>query len=156
MLSYYITWHMQARLAPLLFTDHDKTTAQAARTSPVAPAARSPRALAKATAKHTEVGLPVHSFQTLLADLATICLNQIQPADPALPAFQLVTTLTRCSTRPSTCSASAPASGSRSQQPAPTTQKPQVNGHARASSGELRARGPFTCLTPILERVVQP
>jgi hypothetical protein len=36
----------------------------------------------------------VHSFQTLLADLATICLNQIQPADPALPAFRLVTTPT--------------------------------------------------------------
>ena len=53
MLSYYITWHMQARLAPLLFTDDDKPAAQAARTSPVAPAARSPRALAKAATKHT-------------------------------------------------------------------------------------------------------
>ena len=94
MLSYYITWHMHDRLAPLLFTDDDKPAAQAARTSPVAPAARSPRALAKAAAKHTGGGLPVHSFTSLLADLATICLNQIQPADPALPAFQLVTTPT--------------------------------------------------------------
>jgi hypothetical protein len=94
MLSYYLTWHMHDRLAPLLFTDDDKATAQAARHSPVAPAARSPRALAKAAAKHTPAGLPVHSFQTLLADLATICLNQIQPADPALPAFQLITTPT--------------------------------------------------------------
>ena len=34
---------------------------------------------------------PVHSFTTLLADLGTICLNQIQPADPALPAFSLIT-----------------------------------------------------------------
>ena len=91
MLSYYITWHMQARLAPILFTDDDKPAAQAARHSPVAPAARSPRALAKATAKRTEGNLPVHSFDSLLADLATICLNQIQPADPALPAFRLVT-----------------------------------------------------------------
>jgi len=94
MLSYYITWHMQARLAPMLFTDDDKTTAQAARHSPVAPAARSPRALAKAAAKRTPGDLPVHSLQTLLADLATICLNQIQPADPALPSFRLVTTPT--------------------------------------------------------------
>jgi hypothetical protein len=94
MLSYYITWHMQARLAPLLFTDDDKPAAQAARTSPVAPAARPPRALAKAAAKHTDNGVPVHSFTSLLRDLATICLNQIQPADPALPAFQLVTTPT--------------------------------------------------------------
>jgi hypothetical protein len=94
MLSYYITWHMHDRLAPLLFTDDDKTTPEATRPSPVAPAARSPRALAKAAAKRTEGGLPVHSFTSLLADLATICLNQIQPADPALPGFRLVTTPT--------------------------------------------------------------
>jgi len=94
MLSYYITWHMQARLAPVLFTDDDKQTAQAARTSPVAPAARSPRARAKAATKHTPGDLPVHSFATLLADLATICLNTIAPADPALPGFRLVTTPT--------------------------------------------------------------
>ena len=77
MLSYYLSWHMQARLAPLLFTDDDKPAAQAARTGPVAPAAQ-----------------PVHSFATLLADLGTICLNTIAPADPALPGFRLVTTPT--------------------------------------------------------------
>ena len=94
MLSYYITWHMQARLASMLFTDDDKATAQATRLSPVAPATRSPRALAKAAAKRTGDDLPVHSFDTLLGDLATICLNQIQPADPTLPGFQLITTPT--------------------------------------------------------------
>jgi hypothetical protein len=94
MLSYYLSWHLQGRLAPLLFTDDDKPAAQAARTSPVAPAARSPRALAKAATKQTPGDLPVHSFATLLADLGTICLNQIQPADPALPGFRLVTTPT--------------------------------------------------------------
>ena len=46
MLSYYIIWHMHQSLAPLLFTDDDKQAAQAARPSPVAPAACSPRALA--------------------------------------------------------------------------------------------------------------
>ena len=94
MLSYYISWHMQARLASLLFTDDDKPAVQAARPSPVAPAARSPRALAKAAAKKTPGDLPVHSFASLLADLATICLNTIAPADPALPGFRLVTTPT--------------------------------------------------------------
>jgi hypothetical protein len=94
MLSYYLSWHLQARLAPLLFTDDDKQTAQAARPSPVAPAARSPRALAKAATKQTPGDLPVHSFATLLADLGTICLNTIAPADPALPGFRLVTTPT--------------------------------------------------------------
>lgn len=94
MLSYYITWHMQARLAPMLFRDDDKPAAQTARQSPVAPATRSPRALQKAATKRTPDDLPVHSFHSLLRDLATICLNQIQPADPTLPGFQLVTTPT--------------------------------------------------------------
>jgi Transposase DDE domain len=94
MLSYYLSWHIQARLAPLLFTDDDKPAAQAARSSPAAPAVRSPRALAKAATKQTPADLPVHSFATLLADLATICLNTIAPADPALPGFRLVTTPT--------------------------------------------------------------
>jgi hypothetical protein len=96
MISYYITWHMQARLAPMLFRDDDKPAAEAARQSPVAPATRSPRALKKAATKRTPGldDLPVHSFETLLRDLATICLNQIQPADPALPGFRLVTTPT--------------------------------------------------------------
>jgi hypothetical protein len=94
MLSYYLSWHLQARLAPLLFTDDDKQTAQAARPSPVAPAARSPRALAKAATKQTPAAQPVHSFATLLTDLGTICLNTIAPADPQLPGFRLVTTPT--------------------------------------------------------------
>ena len=94
MISHYITWHMQARLAPLLFTDDDKPAAQAARQSPVAPAARSPKALAKAATKHTPAAVPVHSFVSLLTDLATICLNTIAPADPALPGFRLITTPT--------------------------------------------------------------
>src|SRR5690242_8776509 len=94
MLSYYLSWHMQARLTALLFTDDDKPAARAARPSPVAPAGRSPRALAKAATKQTPGDLPVHSFATLLADLGTICLNTIAPADPALPGFRLITTPT--------------------------------------------------------------
>jgi hypothetical protein len=94
MLSYYISWHLQARLAPLLFTDDDKPAAQATRPSPVAPAIRSPRAHAKAATKQTPAGLPVHSFATLLSDLGTICLNTIAPADPAITGFRLATTPT--------------------------------------------------------------
>ena len=90
---------MHARLAPVLFTDDDKPAAQATRPSPVAPAARSPKALAKAAAKHTDDDLPEHSLGSLLADLATICLNTITPADPALPGFRLVTTPTSAQRR---------------------------------------------------------
>jgi len=94
MLSYHLSWHMTRQLAPMLFTDHDKTTSDAMRTSPVAPARRSPRALAKAATKRTENNTPVHSFTSLLKDLATIAANQIQPTDPNLPAFTLITTPT--------------------------------------------------------------
>ena len=36
----------------------------------------------------------MHSFASLLGDLATICLNTIAPADSAVPGFRLVTTPT--------------------------------------------------------------
>src|SRR5215467_9230236 len=93
MLAYYITWHMQQRLAPILFKDDDPAAGKAARPSPVAPAQRSPAALAKAATKTTAGGGPVHSFATLLADLATIAANGIQPAS-GLPAFTTITTPT--------------------------------------------------------------
>jgi hypothetical protein len=93
MLAYYVTWHLQQRLAPMLFTDDDPATGKAARPSPVAPAQRSPSALAKAATKATADGGPVHSLATLLADLATIAANHIQPAG-GLPAFTVITTPT--------------------------------------------------------------
>jgi Transposase DDE domain len=93
MLAYYVTWHLQQRLAPMLFTDDDPATGKAARPSPVAPAQRSPSALAKAATKATADGGPVHSLATLLADLATIAANHIQPAG-GLPGFTVITTPT--------------------------------------------------------------
>jgi hypothetical protein len=93
LLAYYVTWHMQHKLAPLLFTDDDPAAARAARPSPVAPAQRSPAALAKAATKATADGGPVHSFATLLEDLATIAASRIHPAG-GLPAFTVLTTPT--------------------------------------------------------------
>jgi hypothetical protein len=93
MLAYYATWHMQQRLAAMLFKDDDPAAGKAARLSPVAPAQRSPAALAKAASKATISGGPVHSFATLLDDLATITANSIQPAG-GLPAFTVITTPT--------------------------------------------------------------
>jgi transposase len=75
MLAYYVEWHMRRAWAPILFDDDDPAAGQAQRDSIVAPAARSPKALHKAQSKRTEDGFPVHSFQTLLADLATIAKN---------------------------------------------------------------------------------
>ena len=90
MLSYYISWHMKQALAPILFQDNDKPAAAAKRDDPVAPAQRSDQALAKATRKRTPDNTPVHSFTSLLADLATICANHIQPTEE-LPTFTKIT-----------------------------------------------------------------
>jgi hypothetical protein len=82
MLAYHLEWHMRQALASILFDDHDRATAEALRTSPVATAKPSPAAKRKAKTKRTEDGLPVHSFQTLLADLATLTRNTVRLASP--------------------------------------------------------------------------
>ncbi len=82
---------MRRNLAPLLFDDEDKTAAEKMRVSVVAPAQRSISAQAKAHSKRTQEDLPVHSFQTLLSDLATIVSNRVQPKDACAPAFDLIT-----------------------------------------------------------------
>jgi phosphopantothenoylcysteine synthetase/decarboxylase len=93
MLSYYISWHMKQALAPIMFVDNDKPAAAAKRANPVAAAQRCDTALAKAARKRTIDNTPVHSFTSLLADLATICANHIQPAHD-MPAFTMTTTPT--------------------------------------------------------------
>jgi len=79
MLACYVEWHMRQALAPILFDDDAKPAGEARRSSVVAPAQRSERAERKAATKRTEEdGLPVHSFQTLLADLATLAKNRLR------------------------------------------------------------------------------
>jgi len=78
MLAYYVEWHMRQALAPLLFDDDDPAAAAARRSSVVAPAQRSQRAERKAHTKQTPAQQPVHSFQTLLADLATLAKNHVR------------------------------------------------------------------------------
>jgi transposase len=80
MLAYYVEWHMRRRLAPMLYDDADKDAAEALRSSIVAKAQRSPSAIAKQTCGTTPDDLPVHSFQSLLADLATLAQNVVTTA----------------------------------------------------------------------------
>lgn len=87
MLAYYVEWHMRQKLAPLLFDDHEKAAAQVQRESIVKAAKRSPAAERKALTKQTADQMPVHSFQSLLADLATLTINRVQPANQTVPAF---------------------------------------------------------------------
>jgi len=90
MLAYYLEWHMRQKLAPMLFDDTDKQAAEEARSSPVASAQRSEAAIRKQTTGVTPDGLPVHSFRTLLADLATLTHNTIVTAiAPTLPLIVL-------------------------------------------------------------------
>jgi transposase len=90
-LAYYVEWHMRQRLLPMLFDDDDKLQAQAARKSIVAQAQRSASAKLKALTKYTVEGAKVHSFQTLLGDLATIVKNRIQPTDKSIAGFHMLT-----------------------------------------------------------------
>jgi hypothetical protein len=94
MLAYYVEWHMRQALAPILFDEDDKAAAEAARKSVVQAAPRSRRTQAKAQTKRTHEGLPVHSFRTLLQDLATIVKARIRPKLPDAPEFEKVTTPT--------------------------------------------------------------
>jgi hypothetical protein len=83
MLAYYVEWHMRQRLKPMLFDDEYLDQASATRASAVAKAVRSEQAKAKDASKRAEDGLPLHSFRTLLKDLATLTYNIARtPANP--------------------------------------------------------------------------
>lgn len=96
MLTYWVQRTMQQSLAPLLFVDE----APPERPDPVASAPRSDQAKRKEQTKLTADGLPVHSFRTLLANLATLVKNRVVPrgADPRA-AFAMLTQPTKLQQR---------------------------------------------------------
>ena len=74
LLAYHLLFELQARLAPMLFTDDTPLTPA----DPVAPARRSPAANTKAGSARTTDGLPAYSLPDLIAELGTICRNQLR------------------------------------------------------------------------------
>ncbi|MCL4775070.1 MAG: IS1634 family transposase [Burkholderiaceae bacterium] len=92
MLAYYVEWHMREAWRELMFADPDQA-AKAVR-DPVAPAQRSQQALNKVALCTLEDGTPVHSFSTLMAEMATIVRNTCRTpsAGPGAPTFDIVTT----------------------------------------------------------------
>ena len=94
MLAYYVEWHMREAWRELLFADEDLEAKNDR--DPVAPAQRSSAALEKIAARTLDDGTPVHSFRTLLQDLATVVRNICitRGAKAPSPAFQMVTTPT--------------------------------------------------------------
>jgi hypothetical protein len=75
-LAAYVRWHLEAAWAPLLYRDE----APPARTEPVGPPERSAGALRKERDHETLDGFPVHSFGTLMGELATLTRNRVVPA----------------------------------------------------------------------------
>lgn len=73
MLALYVVWHLRRAWAPICFTDEQPPE----RTNPVAPATRSPQALAKASRQHHHDGQPIHNLATLLDELSTLTRNTI-------------------------------------------------------------------------------
>ncbi len=60
----------------------------------LAKALRSEKAERKTHTKLAADGSPVHSFHTLLADLATLAKNTLQPKDGSAKPFEIITTAT--------------------------------------------------------------
>ena len=77
LLAYYLLFELQARLAPMLFTDDTPLTPA----DPVAPARRSPTANTKAGSHRTPDGLPAYNLPDLIAELGTVCRNQLRIGD---------------------------------------------------------------------------
>lgn len=91
MLAFYVEWHMRRDLAPLLFQDEELSRDRTCR-DPVAPAECSASARRKKLERVTADGFPVHSFETLLRELATRCRNTCRiPSDPSATTFQQLT-----------------------------------------------------------------
>jgi hypothetical protein len=90
-LAYYVEWHIREAWRELMFADTEQQ-AKAMR-DPVAPAQRSAAALAKAACHTLDDGTQVHSFATLLEELAGIVRNtcRVPDAAAAAPTFNVVT-----------------------------------------------------------------
>ena len=99
MLAYHVEWQMRQVLKPILFDDHDRASADAARASIVAKAERSDAAEAKVAKKRTVDGLPVHSFRSLLGDLATVTRNVMALSTQTDATFTLYPQLTEVQSR---------------------------------------------------------
>jgi transposase len=99
MLAYYVEWHLRRVWAPLLFED-EELTEQRQRRDPVLQARSSQSAQAKKLTHQTAEGLPVQSFKTLLADLASRArVTYSLPTDKSAPTFQQVPPPTPLQTR---------------------------------------------------------
>ena len=98
-LAYYVEWHMREALGSLLFDDQELAADRWTR-DPVAQAEPSDSATRKKVERTTPDGFPVHSFDTLLEELGTLCRNRCRiQADPSGTTFTQDTQPTELQTR---------------------------------------------------------
>jgi hypothetical protein len=69
-LAYYVEWHLRQAWAPLLFEDEERRE-ERKRRDPILPTQPSDSVQHKKRSHQTADGLPVHSFQGLLSELAS-------------------------------------------------------------------------------------
>jgi hypothetical protein len=86
MLAYYVEWHLREAWAPLLFKDEQPPVAA----DPVSKALPSEQAQRKASHQRTDDGTVVHSFKTLLGELATRARATIRIAETEVKFTRLV------------------------------------------------------------------
>jgi transposase len=94
LLAYYVEWHLRRAWAPLLFEDEERWE-ERKRRDPILPAKPSESAQRKKRSQETADGLPVHSFETLMEDLAsrarvTYALKPLKAAENTNLKFQQV------------------------------------------------------------------
>src|SRR3989338_6344444 len=91
MLAYYVEWHMREAWRELMFSDTDQQPR--APRDPVAPAMRSKAALDKVASHTLDDDTPVHSFGTLMAELATIVRSTCRTPQAAenAPTLEVLT-----------------------------------------------------------------
>jgi transposase len=111
LLAYYVEWHLRRAWAPLLFED-EQLVQERRRRDPILPASGSPSAQAKKLTRQTAEGLPVHSFETLMAELASRArVTYTLKSDAAAPSIQQVPEPTPLQARAYTLLGSLPVAG---------------------------------------------
>jgi hypothetical protein len=99
LLAYHVEWHLRRAWAELLFEDQELETSRATR-DPVAPARAGAGVQRKKAGRITRTGLPVQSWDTLLAHLGTRARHCCRLLDaPPESTFELLTEPTPLQTR---------------------------------------------------------
>ena len=92
LLAGYLEWHLRRALGAAAVRRRNPWPKARRTRDPVAPAKPTDRARHKKACRRTDAAAPLHSFNTLIAELATRCRNTCRvPTDPTAPPLSLLT-----------------------------------------------------------------